>query len=77
MLTVIDRNEQVERECKRPKETLFKAKTARVPFEDRPTKKLIIPRLYNGYNYNIEAVNKHNNITSQNAGLRPVVRGGY
>jgi hypothetical protein len=64
MSTVINRNKQVKRERKRPKETSSKAKTARVPFGDQSTKKLIIPRLYNGYNYNIRAVDKHNNITS-------------
>jgi hypothetical protein len=64
MLTVIDRNKQVERERKRPKETLSKAKTARVPFGDRPTKKLMIPRLYNSYNYNMGAVDEHDNMTS-------------
>jgi hypothetical protein len=61
---VMDRNEQVERERKRPKKTSFKAKTARVLFGDQPTKKLMISQLYNGYNYNINAVNKHDNITS-------------
>jgi hypothetical protein len=64
MSTVIDRNKQVERERKRLKETSSKAKTARVLFGDRLTKKLMISRLYNGYNYNIRAVDKHNNITS-------------
>jgi hypothetical protein len=64
MSTVINRNKQVKRERKRLKETSSKAKPAYVPFGDRPTKKLIIPRLYNGYNYNIKAVDKHDNITS-------------
>jgi hypothetical protein len=77
MLTVINRNKQVKKEHKRPKKTLSKTKTARVPFKDQPTKKLIIPQLYNSYNYNIGAVNKHNNITSQNAGLKPVIKEGY
>jgi hypothetical protein len=77
MSTVINRNKQVKKERKRPKKISFKAKTARVPFKDQLTKKLIIPWLYNSYNYNIKAVNKHNNIISQNAGLRPVVKEGY
>jgi hypothetical protein len=77
MSTVMDGNEQVERERKRPKETSSKAKTARVPFGDQPTKKLMIPRLYDGYNYNMGAVDEHDNMTSRNAGLRPVVRGGH
>jgi hypothetical protein len=64
MLTVIDKNKQVKKERKRPKKTLSKAKTARVSFRDRLIKKLIISWLYKGYNYNISAVNKHNNITS-------------
>jgi hypothetical protein len=40
-------------------------------------KELIIPQLYNSYNYNIRAVNKHNNIASRNAGLKQIVREGY
>ena len=64
MSTVINKNKQVKKERKRLKKTLSKAKTARVSFKDRLTKKLIIPRLYNSYNYNIRAVDKHNNITS-------------
>jgi hypothetical protein len=77
MFTVIDKNAQVKRERKRPKETLSKAKTARVPFGDLPKKKLIIPQLYNSYNHNIKAVNKHDNMASHNAGLRQIVRKGY
>jgi hypothetical protein len=64
MSTVINRNKQVKKKRKRLKKTLFKAKTTRVPFKNQLTKKLIISQLYNSYNYNIRAVNKHNNITS-------------
>jgi hypothetical protein len=77
MSTVIDGNAQVERERKRPKETLSKAKTARVPFGDKPKKVLKIPELYDGYNHNMGAVDEHDNMTLRNAGLRPVVRGGH
>ena len=77
MSTIIDKNTQVKQERKRPKETLSKAKTARVPFGDLPKKRLMIPELYNSYNHNIRAVDKHNNIASRNAGLRPIVRGGH
>ncbi len=37
----------------------------------------MIPELYNGYNHNIGAVDKHDNMASRNAGLRPIVRGGH
>jgi hypothetical protein len=67
----------VKRERKQPKKTLFKAKTARASFGDLPKKRLIIPELYDGYNHNIGAVNKHDNIASRNAGLRPIVREGH
>ena len=74
---MIDRSRQVEREWKGPKETSSKAKIAHVPFSDQPIKKLLIPQLFDDYNHNIGAVDEHNNITFQNASLRPVVKGGY
>jgi hypothetical protein len=77
MFIVINRNAQVEQERKRPKKTLSKAKTARVPFGDLPKKKLIIPQLYNSYNHNIKAVDEHDNIANRNASLKQIVRGGY
>jgi hypothetical protein len=76
MFIVINRNAQVKQERKRPKKTLSKAKTARVPFGDLPKKKLMISWLYNSYNHNIKAVNEHDNMASRNAGLRQIVRGG-
>jgi hypothetical protein len=45
-------------------------------FGDLPKKRLIIPQLYNGYNYNIRAVDKHDNMAFYNTGLRPIVREG-
>jgi hypothetical protein len=67
----------VKQERKQPKKTLFKAKTARALFGNLPKKRLIIPELYNGYNHNIRAVDKHNNIAFCNVGLRLIVRKGY
>jgi hypothetical protein len=42
---------------KRPKKTLFKAKTAQILFRDKATKELKIPKLYDCYNYNMLVVN--------------------
>ena len=42
---------------KRPKKTLISAKTARVPFEDQPTKALEISKVYDFYNHKINAIN--------------------
>jgi hypothetical protein len=57
MLTVYNGKSKVTKVRKRPKKTLSKAKTARVPFGDQPTKELEIPELYNCYNYNMLAIN--------------------
>jgi hypothetical protein len=57
MLTVYNRKSKVTRVQKRPKKTLFKAKTARVLFGNKATKELKIPKLYNCYNHNMLAVN--------------------
>jgi hypothetical protein len=45
---------------KRPKETSFKARTARAPFGKEATKELRIPAIIDRYNYYIRAVNKFN-----------------
>ena len=53
MSTTIDGEETVLRERKRPKKTLSKAKTARVPFGNLPKKELLIPIAFDKYNFNI------------------------
>ena len=68
-------NEKVQRERKRPKETLSKAKAARVPFEDQPRKTLWISQLLDKYNFNVSAVDQHDHMASQNEGLGWVRRG--
>jgi hypothetical protein len=71
-------NQRVICKRKKPKETSFKAKTARVPFSDgKAVKELSIPAIMDGYNYNMEAINEFNHLTAQNAGLRHVHRGGH
>jgi hypothetical protein len=57
MLTVHNRKSKVTKVRKRPKKTLFKAKTTQVLFRDKAIKKLEIPKLYDCYNYNMLAVN--------------------
>jgi hypothetical protein len=68
---------RVLRRRKRPKESSSKAKTSRVPFGKSATKILSIPAIADGYNYNMGAVDKFDHLTSQNAGLRHVERGGH
>jgi hypothetical protein len=77
MSSFISGNERVLRLRKRPKETSSKAKTARIPFSNQATKILSIPVITDGYNYHIGAVNEFNHLTTQNAGLRHVERGGH
>ena len=62
---------------RRPKLTSSKAKTARKPFGQLARKILDIPVLYDEYNLNMGAVDEHDNMSSRNAGLRPIRRGGH
>jgi len=70
-------NERILQLRKRPKETSSKAKTTRVPFGNQATKVLSIPAIMDEYNYHMGAVNEFNYLTTQNAGLRHVERGGH
>jgi hypothetical protein len=70
-------NKRVERLRKRPKETSSKAKTIRKPFGKEPVKVLSIPVIADRYNYYMGAVNEFDYLTTQNAGLRHVERGGH
>ena len=73
----ISGNERILRLRKRPKETSSKAKTTRVPFGNQATKVLSIPTIADEYNYHIGAVDEFNHLTTQNASLWHVERGGY
>ena len=53
MSTVHSSVEMVTRKRKRPKPSSSKAKTARAPFGDQPTKELEIPVLYDDYNHHM------------------------
>jgi hypothetical protein len=78
MSSFLSGNERVIRKRKRPKETSSKAKTARAPFsDDELVKELSIPAIADGYNYNMGAVDEFDHLTTQNAGLRHVYRGGH
>ncbi len=77
MSSVLSGDEKVVRLRKRPKETSSKAKTSRVPFGREPVKELSIPAIADEYNYHMGAVNAFDQLTGQNAGLRPVRRGGH
>jgi hypothetical protein len=73
----ISGNERVLRLRKRPKETSSKAKTTRVPFSNQATKVLLIPIIADGYNYHMGTVDEFDHLTTQNASLRHVERGGH
>jgi hypothetical protein len=75
MSTVNDEKSKVTRVRKRPKKTLSKAKTARVPFRDQPTKELEIPEVYDYYNHNMLVVDVADQLASSNSGHRRIRRG--
>jgi hypothetical protein len=77
MSFVLSGDEKVIRLRKRPKETSFKVKTSRVPFGREPVKELSILAIADEYNYHMGAVDAFDQLTGQNAGLRPVWRGGH
>lgn len=73
----LDTEELITKLRKRPKLISSKAKTARKPFGSLARKILDIPVLYDEYNHNMGAVDEHDNMSSRNAGLRPIRRGGH
>ena len=77
MSNCLDAEEAIERLRRRPKLTSSKAKTSRKPFGDMARKALKIPIIFNEYNFNMGAVDEHDNMASRNAGLRPIRRGGH
>ena len=77
MSTVYDGKSKVTRVRKRPKKTSSKARTARVPFGDQPTKELEIPELYDCYNHNMLAVDVADQLASSNSGRRRIKRGAW
>ena len=77
MLTVNDRKSKVTRVRKRPKKTLSKAKTTRVPFRDQPTKELEIPKVYDYYNHNMLAVNMTDQLASLNSDHQRIRKGAW
>jgi hypothetical protein len=70
-------NKHILRLRKRPKETSSKAKTIRIPFSNQAIKVLLIPVITDGYNYYIGAINEFDYLTTQNAGLWYIERGGH
>jgi hypothetical protein len=77
MSSFMSGDERVLRRRKRPKETSSKAKTTRIPFGNQAIKILSIPVIADGYNYHMGVVDEFDHLTTQNAGLRHVERGGY
>jgi hypothetical protein len=68
MSTAFNKKEKVIQLQKRPKKTLFKAKTTRILFKDKATKELKIPKIYDFYNYNMLAVDVTDQLTAFNVG---------
>jgi hypothetical protein len=66
----------IDRLRRRPKESSSTAKTSRLVFEGQPTKKLSIPLVVDTYNYNMNHVDRADQLRSGNAGLRRIRRGG-
>ena len=78
MSSFMSGDERVIRTRKKPKETSFKAKIARAPFtDDEAIKEFSIPLIADRYNYEMGAIDQFDHLTSQNAGLRHVRRGGH
>ena len=75
MSTVYNGKSKVTRVRKRPKKTLSKAKTVRIPFGNQPTKALEIPELYNCYNHNMLAIDVTNQLASLNSSRQQIRRG--
>ncbi len=77
MSSVLSGDERIVRLRKRPKETSSKAKTSGVPFGKEPVKELRIPAIADEYNHHMGAIDAFDQLNAQNAGLRPVRRGGH
>jgi hypothetical protein len=68
----------VEQQQKRPKITLILAKTTKVIYGlKKYIKTISIPLFYDLYNYNINIMNKANQLVTNNTGLCKYRRGGW
>ena len=76
MSSALSGDEKVLRIRKRPKETSFKAKTAREPFGNNIIKELFISIVINRYNYYLGIINEFNYLIAQNASLYYIKRRG-
>jgi hypothetical protein len=77
MSTFWDGDSKVLSLRKRPRETSSKAKTARKPFGKDTTKWLLIPSLFDGYNFNMGASDRADQLAGNNSGKRRIKRGGW
>jgi hypothetical protein len=78
MSTVLSGEGSVERQRRRPKITSTSAKTARAAYgPEEYIKAMSIPLFYDLYNYNMNAVDRADQLAANNAGLRKCRRGGW
>ncbi|KAG4430948.1 hypothetical protein IFR05_013570 [Cadophora sp. M221] len=75
MSTFWDGKTKVLRVRKRPKETAGNAKISRKSFGNQPTKKLLIPELFDEYNHHMGDIDIGDQLQSHNGGLRRLRRG--
>jgi hypothetical protein len=76
--TVLGGEGTIDRQHKKPKTISISAKTARVPFgPDEYVKTIAIPCIYDEYNYNMNAVDKGDQLAANNIGLRLCRKGGW
>jgi hypothetical protein len=77
MSTVLSGEGTIDRQHKKPKTISILAKTARVPFgPDEYVKTITIPCIYDKYNYNINTVDRGDQLAANNTRLRLYRKGG-
>jgi hypothetical protein len=77
MSIILDAKDSVYRNRKKPSVISMSAKTARIPFgRDEYIKSMSILLFFDLYNYNMNAIDRGDQLVAMNPGLRYCVRGG-
>jgi hypothetical protein len=78
MSIILDTKDSVNKDRKKPSVISMSAKTTRVPFgRDEYIKSMSIPLFFELYNYNINTIDRGDQLAAINPGLRYYVRGGW